>query len=58
MKLFVQLADKKTIHTEADRMTLDKENNMLLAYKEENLVAVADLSAVMYAHIVERKEGL
>ena len=58
MRFFAQLADNKTIHTVADRMEIDKDNNVLLAYNGEKLVAVVDLSTVMYAHIAERKECL
>ncbi len=57
MKFFAQLADSKTIHTTADRLEIDKDNNVLLAYNGEKLVAVVDLSTVMYAHITERREN-
>lgn len=57
MRFYAQLTDSKTIHTVADRLEVDKENNMLLAYNGNSLVAVMDISTVMYAHIItERKE--
>ena len=58
MKFFAQLTDNKTIHTNADRLEVDRDNNMLLAFNGDSLVAVVDLSAVMFAHIAERKESL
>lgn len=58
MRFFAQLTDNKTMHTVADRLEVDKDNNMLLAYNGDNLVAVVDLSTVMFAHLTERKDGL
>lgn len=58
MRFFAQLTDGKTIHTNADRLEVDKDNNMLLVYNGDRLVAVVDLSAVMYAHIAERRDDL
>lgn len=58
MKFFAQLTENRTIHTDADRLELDRDNNMLLAYNGDSLVAVVDMSTVMFAHIAERKEKL
>ena len=58
MRLFAKLTDGKTINTVADRLEVDNDNNMILAYSENKLVAVMDISTIMYAHITERKECL
>ena len=59
MRFFAQLTDSKTIHTVADRLEIDKDNNALLAYNGDKLVAVMDISTVMYAHIItERRDCL
>ena len=57
MRFFAQLTDGCTIHTVADRMELDRENNVLLAYDGNRLVAVADVSTVLYAHMAQKKDA-
>ena len=54
MRFFAQLTDGKTIHTIADRLELDKDNNVIFAYDGNQLVAVVDISTVLYAHIVQK----
>ena len=53
MKRFTaQLNDMSYINVQADRMELV--DNMLRVWDGNNLVAVADISAVVTAHISER----
>ena len=54
MRFYAQMADGSTIHTVASKMDTDKDNNMILVYNGDKLVAVIDLSAVIYAHITEK----
>lgn len=58
-KFFAQLSDKSTIHVVADRMVT--EDNMVYVYNGDQLVAMADVSMILYAHFSSvsqaRKEG-
>lgn len=56
-KLYVQMSDHSTIHSQADRFEIA--DNSIRAYVGTELVAYADLGAVLYAHIYdrERREG-
>lgn len=49
MRFFAQL-NKGSIQTDADRMEVDKDNNMLYVHDGEKLVAVLDLGTVIFAH--------
>ena len=53
MKFFAQLASKSTIHTDGDRMELDKENNMLYVYNGDKLVCALDIGVVLIANFHE-----
>ena len=56
MKFFAQLTENRTIHRDADRLEIDRDNNLLQVFNKDILVAVVDLSVVMFAHIAERKD--
>ncbi|MBQ8360013.1 MAG: hypothetical protein IJX37_08965 [Oscillospiraceae bacterium] len=51
-KLFVQMNDHSTIHKQADRFEIV--DNSIRAYVGTELVAYADLGAVLYAHIYDK----
>lgn len=53
---FAQLTEKRTIHTPADRMSLNESNNMVYVYNGDKLVAMVDVSTIMFAHFSEKKE--
>ena len=53
-EVFAKLTDGKTIHTIADRMELDTENNAIFVYDGDHLVAFVDISTVLYAHLVQK----
>ena len=48
-EFFAQISDNSTIKVYATRM--EKEDNMLFVYYEEELVAAVDLSMVLLANI-------
>ena len=58
-KFYAQLSDKSTMHVPADRMVID--DNMVYVYNGDQLVALADVGMILYAHFSivsqERKEG-
>ena len=62
MKMFfAQLSDKSYIHVTADKM-VEKEN-VVYVYDDERLVAMVDVSMILFAHInqvriIEGKENL
>lgn len=57
MKRFVAtLNDGSFINVPATRMVLDEENNALIVLNDNELVVYVDTSAVISAHIGERKE--
>ena len=51
-KLYVQMSDHSTIHKQVDRIEIV--DNSIRAYVGTELVAYADLGAVLYAHIYDR----
>lgn len=51
-KLYVQMSDHSTIHKQVDRIEIV--DNSIRAYEGTELVAYADLGAVLYAHIYDR----
>lgn len=58
-KFYAQLSDKSTIHVPADRMVT--EDNMVYVYNGDQLVAMADVSMILYAHLSVanmRQEGV
>ena len=48
-RFFAQLTESNYINVEADRM--ESKDNMIFAYLGEKLMAVADISCVLYANI-------
>lgn len=50
-RFFAQLSTHQTINRPADRMVL--EDNTIRVYGGNELVAIMDVSTVMYAHICE-----
>ena len=62
MKMFfAQLSDKSYIHVKADR--LEVKDNMVYVYDGEHLVAMVDVSMILFGHInpiriIEGKENL
>ena len=48
-RFFAQLTESNYINVEADRM--EQKDNMIFAYLGEKLMAVADISCVLYANI-------
>lgn len=51
MTCFIQLTEEKYIHVTADRMEL--RDDTILVWNGPNMVAVADLSVVLFAQITE-----
>lgn len=52
-EFFAQMSDKSTIKVFATKM--EKEENMIFVYYEEDLVAAVDVSMVLIAHIHDIK---
>lgn len=50
------LSHDKYINVSADRMQEDKDNNQILVYDGESLVACVDKSIILAAHISEMSE--
>lgn len=56
MKMFfAQLSDKSTIKVTADRMEVS--DNMAYVYDVDQLVAMVDVSMILFAHICNVKNG-
>lgn len=52
---FAQLSDQSSIHVPADRMEIS--DNMIYIYDGDNLVALADVSAILHAHFGIKGQG-
>lgn len=55
-QFYAQMSDGSTMKKPADRMEIVNES--IRVYDGEQLVAYMDLSAVIYAHVSEKREGI
>lgn len=56
MRVVITMNNGNYVNSKADRLEIDRENNMIQAYDQDRLVAVCDLSIVLEARLAEKGE--